>query len=112
MVRLQVYADFDGVLVEPERDIDQELKEVLEEVERSDPKELEREVYEEFTLLLCKSCRDRFVDEVKHPWGKAPVHSRRSRPNSPLRNPADGNSSPPILFWQTDLVFYLGTWGT
>ena len=70
VVRLQVYADFDGVLVEPERDVDQELKEVLEEVERSDPKELEREVYEELTLLLCKSCRDRFVDEVKHPWGR------------------------------------------
>jgi hypothetical protein len=33
-----------------------------------DPKELEREVYEEITKVVCKSCRDRFVDEIQHPW--------------------------------------------
>ena len=38
VVRLQVYADFDGVLVEPEGDIDQELKEVLEEVRDRTPR--------------------------------------------------------------------------
>lgn len=70
VVHLKVYADFDGVLVEPEEGTDQQLKEVLEEVRKSDPEKLEKEVYEEFTLLACKSCRDRFVDEVEHPWGR------------------------------------------
>jgi hypothetical protein len=40
----------------------------MDQIEKSDSKELEKEVYEEFTLLFCKSCRDRFVDEIEHPW--------------------------------------------
>jgi hypothetical protein len=68
VVHIRVFAGFDGLLVEPEEDIDQQLNQLLEQVEKSDPKELEKEVYEEFTLLLCKSCRDRFVDETRYPW--------------------------------------------
>jgi len=40
----------------------------LEQAERLDPKELEKDVYEEITLIMCKSCRDRFVDEIRNPW--------------------------------------------
>jgi hypothetical protein len=68
VVHIRVFAGFDGLLVEPEESIDQQLNQLLEQVEKSDPKELEKEVYEEFTLLLCKSCRDRFVEETRHPW--------------------------------------------
>lgn len=68
IVHIKVFAGFDGVLLESEEGIDQQLKEILEQIEKSDPKTLEEEVYEEFSLLLCKSCRDRFVDETKHPW--------------------------------------------
>jgi len=68
VVNIRVFAGFDGVLMEPEEDLDQQLKQILKQIEGSDPKELERDVYEEFTLILCKSCRDRFVDETQHPW--------------------------------------------
>jgi len=68
VVQIKVYADFDGVLLEPEGDIDRELGAILDRIEESDPKELEKEVFEELSLLLCKSCRDRFVDEAEHPW--------------------------------------------
>ena len=68
MAHIRVFADFDGVLLEPEGGIDRQLKQMVEQIEQSDPKELEKEVYEEFTLLLCKSCRDRFVSETQHPW--------------------------------------------
>jgi len=69
VIHIKVFAGFDGLLLEPEEGIDKELRRLIDQIEKSDPKELEKEVYEEFTLLLCKSCRDRFVDEIQHPWG-------------------------------------------
>ncbi len=68
VVNIRVFADFDGILLEPEEGVDQQLRHLFRQVEEMDPEELEKEVYEEFNLLLCKSCRDRFVDETQHPW--------------------------------------------
>ena len=68
VIHIRVFADFDGLLLEPEEGVDQQLKQLLKQIENSDPKELEKDVYEEFTLILCKSCRDRFVEETQHPW--------------------------------------------
>ena len=68
VVRIRIVADFDGVLLEPEEGFEHELKQALEQLETASPEELEKEVYEEMTLFLCKSCRDRFVDETRNPW--------------------------------------------
>lgn len=74
VANLRVFADFDGVLLEPEEGVDQQVKQVLDQIRGSDPGELEQDVYEEFTLLLCKRCRDRFVEQTRHPW-KGPFWS-------------------------------------
>lgn len=68
VVQIRVFADFDGILTEPEGEVDEQLSQLIRQVERADPEEMEKDVYEEYTLLLCKSCRDRFVDETQHPW--------------------------------------------
>jgi len=68
VANLRVFADFDGVLLEPEEGVDRQLKEMIEQVQDSDPGELEKDVYEEFTLLFCKRCRDEFVEQTRHPW--------------------------------------------
>lgn len=68
VVEIKTYADFDGVLIEPEGDIEGELEAMLKKVEELGPEEAEKEIFEEFSILLCRSCRDRFVDEAKHPW--------------------------------------------
>ena len=68
VIYIRVVSGFDGILSEPAGGIDQQLKDLLEEVEQLDPKELEKDVYEEITLIMCKSCRDRLVDEFRHPW--------------------------------------------
>ncbi len=68
VIHIEVFAGFDGLLLEPEEGVDKELRRLTDQIEKSDPKNLEKEVYEEFTLVLCKSCRDRFVDEMQHPW--------------------------------------------
>jgi len=76
IVHIRVFAGFDGVIFEPEGGIDRQLEKILDQIQQSDPNELEREVYEEFTLILCKSCRDRFVKETRHPW-EGPFPGRR-----------------------------------
>jgi hypothetical protein len=68
VVNIRVFSGFDGVLIEPEEEVEQQLKQILKQIEEADPKELEKDVYEEFTIVLCRSCRDRFVDETQHPW--------------------------------------------
>jgi hypothetical protein len=68
VVHIKVLSGFDGILSETAGEIDQQLQGLLEEVQRLDPKELEKDVYEEITLIMCKSCRDRLVDEIRHPW--------------------------------------------
>lgn len=76
VVQIRVFAGFDGLISEPEEGVDRQLAQILDQIEKADPAELEKEVYEEFTLILCKSCRDRFVDEAKHPW-EGPLQIRR-----------------------------------
>jgi hypothetical protein len=68
VAHIRVFADFDGVLLEPEGEMDHQLKQLIDQMENTNPEELEKEVYEEYSLLLCKSCRDRFVDETQRPW--------------------------------------------
>ncbi|MBM4277838.1 MAG: hypothetical protein FJ130_08145 [Deltaproteobacteria bacterium] len=69
VTQIKIFAGFDGVLLEPEGGVDRQLKQLLKQVEQSNPEDLEKEVYQEFNLMLCKSCRDRLVEEINHPWG-------------------------------------------
>lgn len=74
VIQIKVFAGFDEWLLEPKGGVDQQLEELMKQVEQSDPETLEKEVYEEITLILCKSCRDRFVHEIQHPWeGPFPI---------------------------------------
>ena len=68
VVQINIISGFDGILTEPAEGIDRQLKDLIEEVRQSDSGDLEKEVYEEIRLIFCKSCRDRFVDEIHHPW--------------------------------------------
>lgn len=76
VVNIRVFAGFDGFVSEPEGDVDRHIEKIIKEIEQYDPEELEKEVYEEFTMILCKSCRDRFVKETRHPW-EGPFHIRK-----------------------------------
>ncbi len=82
IVHIQVFSGFDGILIEPTGNLDRQLKEWIDLAQEMDPQELEREVYEEMIWMVCKSCRDRFVEEIQHPWeGPFPM---RKDPNSIL----------------------------
>jgi len=62
-VRIDVYADFDGVLAPPAagRKLDEELRELLTGMADQDPAALMREVYHSERHLLCPECRDRYL---------------------------------------------------
>jgi len=62
-VRIQVCADFDGVLSHPETaaPTDVAIRELVAEMEGRDPEELLREVYHSERHLLCPGCRDRYL---------------------------------------------------
>jgi hypothetical protein len=84
LVNIKVVADFDGVINEGEGDIDEMINDVLKQIEDMDAEELERDVYEELNLVLCKICKDHFVrhslniseDDLSHldPDATAPIH--------------------------------------
>ncbi len=62
-VRIQVAADFDGVL--PLEDdpaaLSSRLTSLLRELEQANPDQLMRDVYHVERHLLCASCRDRYL---------------------------------------------------
>jgi hypothetical protein len=62
-VRIQVYADFDGVLAPPAAGTapDAELRELVASMADRDPDDLMRDVYHSERHLLCPGCRDRYL---------------------------------------------------
>ncbi len=62
-VKIQVYADFDGVLpdMEASDELQVRLRELLRAMEGADPDDLVRDVYHEERHLLCPGCRDRYL---------------------------------------------------
>jgi hypothetical protein len=62
-VKIQVAADFDGVLAEEGSpgEIEGKLQALASAMEFADPEELARDVFHEERYLLCRPCRDRFL---------------------------------------------------
>jgi hypothetical protein len=62
-VKIQVYADFDGVLpdVGAAEHLEARLRELVAAMDGADPDELMRDVYHEERYLLCPGCRDRYL---------------------------------------------------
>lgn len=62
-VKIQVYADFDGVL--PEAGTTQErearMRELVAGMEQADPDVLIRDVFHQERHLLCPACRERYL---------------------------------------------------
>lgn len=62
-VRIDVRADFDGVLVAPEtgRRTEEELRELVARMADQDSEALMRDVHHRVRYLLCRACRDRYL---------------------------------------------------
>ncbi len=62
-VKIEVYADFDGVLPEAgtAEEMEARLQELVVAMDQADPDELMRDVHHEEHHLLCPGCRDRYL---------------------------------------------------
>jgi hypothetical protein len=62
-VKIQVYADFDGVLPEAGSAEDREIRmrQLVAEMEQADPDALMRDVFHQERHLLCPACRERYL---------------------------------------------------
>jgi len=62
-VKIQVYADFDGVLphIETAEEMEARLRELVAAMDEANPDELMRDVFHEELHLLCPKCRERYL---------------------------------------------------
>lgn len=64
VISIQVTGDTDNVL--PNQISDEEMKALIEDLKQSDPDDVERDVHEKYSFVLCKQCKNRFV---RDPFG-------------------------------------------
>lgn len=72
VVTISVTADFDGVIADDAGE--EELRKALMDAELRDAQDLEDDVHQEMAYILCKPCRDAFVNEPVGPtrFGRVP----------------------------------------
>ena len=61
LVHIQILSDFDGVLPYTEDDLSEEIQAVLNTAESMDAQELEDDVYQELSFVLCEKCKKIFA---------------------------------------------------
>lgn len=63
IVDITLFADRDG-LIDDEIDIEEKIRGLINEMEKKDWKEIEEDVYEEYSLILCRRCRNRLKERL------------------------------------------------
>ncbi|MBW2306399.1 MAG: hypothetical protein JRG73_05620 [Deltaproteobacteria bacterium] len=62
VIKITAVSDFDGVIQEPEnQDIEGEINHILREIEEWPAYELEKDVCQEISFVLCKACKEHFL---------------------------------------------------
>ncbi|MBF0551885.1 MAG: hypothetical protein HQK60_15290 [Deltaproteobacteria bacterium] len=65
VVSMTIVADFDGVLTEPDEDIEGGIDRLLEQLSHADPDQVERDVFEQINVMLCTACKERLASEIR-----------------------------------------------
>ncbi len=79
VVKMSIFAAYDTMKIELsdlEKDYEEEIRDLIEKMEQMDPKQLEEDVFKQFTFDLCRKCQLRFI---RNPLGK----KRRTSSNLP-----------------------------
>jgi hypothetical protein len=71
IVRIEVFAAGDPpeklLYLDENKDFQEEIDKILEEISNTDPQELEDQVYKFFKFYLCRSCQREYI---KNPFGR------------------------------------------
>ncbi|MBI5885565.1 MAG: hypothetical protein HZB85_03165 [Deltaproteobacteria bacterium] len=78
IVEIKSFADFDGYLEDYEGDVESGINELLEAIETMDAKALEEDVAMERIFIMCKACRDRFVEDPLQ-TGRPAAHGEEAK---------------------------------
>ncbi|MFC1736252.1 hypothetical protein ACFL1X_09050 [Candidatus Hydrogenedentota bacterium] len=68
VTKVEMFAAPTPIIIEEEdleRDFKSELHELVEQIKKLDPKELEEQVYVKHELALCQACKKRFSDRIE-----------------------------------------------
>ena len=69
VLKMKIFAAYDTLKIEfsdLQKDYEDEIQKLVEEMKRMDPKELEEDVFKQFNFDLCRRCQQRFI---KNPLG-------------------------------------------
>lgn len=59
IVSVSLVADFDGIV--PEGTGGGSLEALMKEIDQMSQEDLENEIYQQFTFIICKPCRDEYI---------------------------------------------------
>ena len=63
IIEIKSFADYDGFLEESDEDLEENINNLLDVMESVGEREIESDVYLESIYVLCKDCRERFVND-------------------------------------------------
>lgn len=81
MLKMNIYAAYDTLEIDPsdlEKDYEDEIRRLIDEMKDMDPKQLEEDVFKKFKFDVCRKCHKKFIMD---PLGK---RQNREEPPSTL----------------------------
>ncbi|MFH1136034.1 MAG: hypothetical protein V1816_08095 [Pseudomonadota bacterium] len=64
-LRIELISLFDGVIEEPDGDVDEELERLIQALSRQDSDAVAKDVAQDIALVICRDCRNRLVEEYE-----------------------------------------------
>jgi len=65
VLKMSIFAAYDKMEIELsdlEKDYEEEIRKLTEKMEHMDPKQLEEDVFKQFSFDLCRACQQRFIE--------------------------------------------------
>ena len=82
VLKMSIFAAYDRLQIELadlQKDYEEEIRKLVEKMKQMNPKELEEDVFKQFSFDLCRKCQQKFI---KNPLGK-----RRDEEETPEETP-------------------------
>lgn len=64
VLKMNIFAAYDTMEIDPcdlEKDYEEEIKRLVADMKRMDPKQLEEDVFKHLNFDLCRACQQRFI---------------------------------------------------
>lgn len=81
-VKIEILSDFDGIIpFDPSIDPKKEIEKIEQELKTLPPELIEEEVHQEFTFIICPSCKEKFsANPLNRPLDDTKIPNHISKP--------------------------------